>query len=171
MNKIEFRKIEGYSRYLVCNHGYIVTENGIQLKGTLRHTGYYEVCLYDDQHKAHYELVHRIVAKYFCENPNKKEEVNHKDGDKQNNDAKNLEWVTRNENLTHAFVSGLRKDDVSAKSIVGTNLKTGEKIFFHSIYEAAHRLHISKGNICMCCKGKRPYASGYYWEYENKVAL
>lgn len=52
--------------------------------------------------------IHRLVAEAFCENPRGCKEVNHKDGNKQNNNADNLEWCTRSENNRHAFQTGLR---------------------------------------------------------------
>lgn len=55
------------------------------------------------------QLVHRIVATYFCDNPEHKPEVNHIDGNKSNNRASNLEWVTRSENERHAYRTGLAK--------------------------------------------------------------
>lgn len=54
------------------------------------------------------EYIHRIVAKCFIENPEGLTEVNHKDGNKKNNNVENLEWCTRSENNRHAFKTGLR---------------------------------------------------------------
>ena len=52
--------------------------------------------------------VHRLVAKEFVENPHGYLEVNHLDGSKLNNSAKNLEWCTRSSNVQHAFDLGLK---------------------------------------------------------------
>jgi hypothetical protein len=49
------------------------------------------------------------VATLFIENPNRYTEVNHKDGDKLNNATENLEWVSRLQNMRHAYATGLAK--------------------------------------------------------------
>ena len=51
--------------------------------------------------------VHRLVAQEFCNNRLERKEVNHKDGNKENNKADNLEWVSRSENICHARAIGL----------------------------------------------------------------
>lgn len=52
--------------------------------------------------------VHRLLAQLFIENPDNKTCVNHKDGNKLNNNLNNLEWVTYSENNKHAFDTGLK---------------------------------------------------------------
>jgi len=60
--------------------------------------------------------VHRLVAITYIPNPDKKEHVNHIDGDKLNNNASNLEWNTPRENVQHAERTGLSKHPKGTKS-------------------------------------------------------
>ena len=95
---------------------YLVTENGQifsvhnkrmlsfrQQKTRSNGHGYLRACIHQKD-----EYVHRIVATCFIDNPNGSSEVNHIDGNKQNNSADNLEWCTRLGNNRHAFRIGLR---------------------------------------------------------------
>lgn len=53
-------------------------------------------------------LVHRLVATCFLYKKDYYSEVNHKDGDKRNNGASNLEWTSRSNNISHAIKTGLK---------------------------------------------------------------
>lgn len=65
-------------------------------------TGYYFVILCDNTQRKHCSI-HRLVADAFIPNPEKKPDVNHKDFNRKNNLVENLEWVTKRENIVHAF--------------------------------------------------------------------
>lgn len=73
--------------------------------------GYFYVNLYRNGKFSKTLKIHRMVATAFVPNPNNKPEVNHKDGNKQNNLPTNLEWVTESENVIHAFATGLHSGD------------------------------------------------------------
>lgn len=78
---------------------------------------YYYVALFVGKRKRLEFSVHRIVAKAFCENPEGKLQVNHKDGNPENNIATNLEWVTHTENIRHSLINGLKKTDLSENQV------------------------------------------------------
>lgn len=62
---------------------------------------YDTICLMQNG-KVNRQYIHRLVAIHFLENPTNLREVNHKDGNKQNNNVNNLEWVSLIDNLKHA---------------------------------------------------------------------
>lgn len=71
--------------------------------------GYLRVGLCNKEKRKKLIRVHRLVAETFIPNPNNKPCVNHKDGNKHNNQKENLEFCTYGENLEHAWKNGLRK--------------------------------------------------------------
>ena len=69
----------------------------------------YSSCALSKHNKLKSIRVHRLVAFAWLDNPNNWNEVNHKDGNKQNNNVDNLEWSTRSLNIRHAIDTGLLK--------------------------------------------------------------
>lgn len=113
--------------------------------------------------------LHRLVAEMFVEKPNGATEVNHKDGNKKNNHASNLEWVTSWENRVHAmeqlhhFPFGK-----PAKRVRCKDLKTNEVVAeYHSLADAARHIGkmSAKSQITLVCQGYVDSAYGYKWEY------
>ena len=89
-------------RCRVGDHGAPTRVHGRILSQRLGNSGYPTVWLSRDA-KARAFSVHRLVAIAFLDRDASRAEVNHKDGDKTNNAASNLEWVSRGENVTHAY--------------------------------------------------------------------
>ena len=111
----EFRSIKSYENYYeISNHGRVRSLYGRYKdcefkKPYLRKDGYVVINLIKDKRQKTFYL-HRLVAEHFIENDdNLKTEINHIDGDKQNNSHSNLEWCTSVENKCHAYVAGLTK--------------------------------------------------------------
>jgi hypothetical protein len=94
--------------------------------------------------------IHIIVAKNFIENPNNYKVVNHKDGNKLNNNVDNLEWVTQQMNCIHAINNQLRKN---IKKVVLTENNEIIKIF-NSCMDASKELNVNCRSINKCCKGE-----------------
>lgn len=100
-----------------------VTRNGKIIKTQLC-AGYPSYTEYTNNKKRNVH-VHRKVAETYIPNPENKPCVNHIDGNKENNDVSNLEWVTHKENAQHASKMGLNdyqrtrktKNNVSARKI------------------------------------------------------
>lgn len=108
----EWRDVVGYEGlYQVSNFGRVKSFHKDKvkiLKFGVSPFGYLRVVLCKDFNKKN-RPIHILVAQAFIPNPENKPQVNHIDGNKQNNCVENLSWVTSAENIAHAFDMGLRK--------------------------------------------------------------
>lgn len=94
------------------------------LKPGLIGNGYPSVDLRYLNKKRKIQKIHRLVALAFISNPEKKGDVNHKDGNKCNNHVENLEWMTRKENIQHAWDNGLYESTRLAISMAVSKAKS-----------------------------------------------
>jgi hypothetical protein len=111
----ELKVMDSYKPY-PFNTAFLVSEKGIvwstntrrNLSPSVNSKGYSIVTLWNKEtHERSTARVHRMVALCFLKPVEGREEVNHKDGNKQNNSAENLEWVNRKEQMEHASRIGL----------------------------------------------------------------
>lgn len=97
--------IRNHPNYLINSNGDVrnIKTNKF-MKKSISGTGYL-TCFIDNKN----QLLHRLLAETFIPNPDNLPCVNHKDGNKLNNDLSNLEWCTHSENNKHAYRTGLKK--------------------------------------------------------------
>lgn len=118
-DKGDIRIEEDYIKVTPTGKHYQIKARNVEIN-RMSNSGYYSVRI---NGKDHY--IHRLVATLFVKNPDTKNKiyVNHIDGDKLNNNYKNLEWVTPSENMQHASKMGLIKQSKKRNAQVVTNSK------------------------------------------------
>lgn len=107
--------------------------------------------------------LHRLVALTFIENPENKPFVNHIDGNKLNNKAENLEWLTCSENNLHAHKIGLNKG--SKREVIQYDLEMNQIQKFNKIKDASIKLTICYSSIKAVLYKKQNTAGGFIFKY------
>lgn len=112
-----WKDITGFEgKYQISNKGNVLSYlSGKILKPQVNRQGYLIVNLYYETGKCRKYRIHRLVAEHYVSNPDNKPFVNHLDGNKYNNEESNLEWVTAEENMEHAYNTGLNSPEKRAK--------------------------------------------------------
>lgn len=157
-------KGEDVEGYFLCRDGRIWSEKQKQFLKPNLGGGYYNQTI---QHRgSRYSFrVHRQIAQAFIPNPNNYSIVNHKNGDRLNNDVENLEWCTQSKNVQHAHDNGLIKTYV--RPVVQFDVK-GQKIAeYKSIKEASKNTGIRHSDISTACVGRQQTTGGFVWRYKE----
>lgn len=168
----DIKHYEGY--YQISNLGRVknTKTNYILMLSDKNSLGYKRVTLYNPVRKRFF--VHRLVAYHFCDGYRDGLVVNHIDGNKENNCAENLEWVTRSENDLHAFNMNLRKIEGAARiqkerakrGVDIFDIRSGDLIYeFDNVDKCAEYFGMNRTYIQQCCRGmyilKRRYRAKY----------
>lgn len=177
----EWKQIKGYEGlYMISDHGKVWSiKANKMLKPALN--GYprkeYLVVGLSKNGKSKTVRIHRLVAEHFVPNPHNKPDVNHEDGDKSNNRSTNLSWVTKSENVRHAFKNGLNKvtreqlQNMFKKSsaalstpCVQYDLKGNKLAEFHCMKSASIATGIAHSNISNHINGKITKPRKFIWK-------
>lgn len=137
---------------------------GRVLKQNVINSGYLRVC-FRVNGKVVSKLVHRLVAETFIKNPNNLQGVNHKDGDKTNNEAGNLKWCYS------SYKSKVSSAGSKGVPVLALNLSTLEVSKFPSQNEARKFIGIDRINIINVIKGRQKTASGYWFVNADDNAI
>ncbi len=153
-----------------CKFGQVTAIRRGQIRST-SNDGYGYLRLYLRKNgKSERWLVHRLVATVFVPNPENKPLINHKDGNKNNNEPDNLEWVTTQENTKHAVLNGLHSYMRGGKSAIGPDdipnilkrIASGEKK-----QSIANDYEVSKDAICRIKSGETWTRIVKQWKQEH----
>lgn len=176
---MELREIKGFEgRYAASEDGRIFSLcdcfGNKQLKEKKQYTNKhgYKCMMFYKQGKKKHMTVHRAVALAFLDNPDNLPQINHIDGNKENNSVSNLEWCNASHNVQHAYDTGLNvphespwkgcksKDHPRAKPVL---LKRNDvSVCFLSAHDANIFLNTSKSAVAQAinrnnmCKGWKP---------------
>lgn len=161
----EWKQIDRYPNYWVSTYGRVYSvKRGIILKPFHDSWGYLNVVL-RNENGGHTTKVARLVALAFIPNPCNKEQVNHIDGDKENNHVENLEWATCSENIRHAVATGLNDHSSYNAGKQKKRVRDADTgVVFESISECARKLGCTDKNVIGYFRRNGRYCVGHRLE-------
>lgn len=156
------------NKYMISNKGNVFSKkNNIIMKQNTLKKGYKRVQLSNGKRY----LVHRLVAEAFIPNPYNFPQVNHIDGNKQNNCVDNLEWCTQSYNMRHALNNGLKvapkgKDVYNARAVIQLDKNNNFIKEWETISEVKKELKLT--HVSDVCYKKRKHCGGYNWKFKEE---
>lgn len=181
VNKERWKKLIEFPLYSISSCGRLRNDKtGKILKGGLDKYGYPQTVLCV-KGKHFTRKIHKLVAMSFIPNPNNKPQINHIDGNKENNNVENLEWATAQENSDHFWEyldcaehreklrkthqgKGILSENPNAKAVI--RIEDGKE--YSTIKEASLDVGTSYHHIGEVCKNIRKTAGGYHWKFKEK---
>lgn len=167
-------RINGHPEYSIDTNGIVRSykRGGMTVLTSRDNKRGYIISHLWDNGKKYSPKIHRLVAIHFIPNPDNKEEVNHIDGDKNNNKLSNLEWVSRLENMHHHYhilgnTNPSGKDHYKSIPVIQYNKDGSEIASFDSYSQASQETGIPHANIWKVANGLRKSAGGFKWKYKE----
>jgi hypothetical protein len=173
----EWRGIIDFNNYEISNLGRVKrVQTGVFLRSYIGTTGYRYFTLYAlGYHKN--KSLHRLIAEAFIPNPENKKTVNHKDGNRLNNNLDNLEWMTSSEQSTHknkvlgtgpAWIGKKGSEHPLARPVYQID-KDSDRIIavFGSMREAAEKIGLTEQGIGAVANNmyNRKTSGGFKWKF------
>nr|QBK86242.1 MAG: HNH endonuclease [Marseillevirus LCMAC102] len=159
------KHIPDFSKYSITSDG-IIFNNRTKRQIKQQCGGdYMTVNIFNDAMERKTRSIHRLVACTYIPNPDNLPIVNHKDGDKLNNNVENFEWCTHRHNNLHARKNNLQ--GTYEREVVQIDSTGKEIASFKSLVDAMRQTGIDSRLIGNVCRGRRRTAGGYHWRYEN----
>lgn len=165
MGHEEWKHIEGHPNYKISNTGRLKSKargDWRDIRSSEDRYGYEKVVLCTDGSST-YKTVHQLVAKAFVDGYEPGLQINHINGNKHDNRAENLEWVTVGDNIRHAYNTGLNHGPCKKVRIVETNE------IYDSEVECAKAVNGQKSGVNGCLRGRRRTHKGYHYEYIDEM--
>lgn len=163
-----FKPAVGYDGYLISDYGRVYScKTNKFLTQAPNAKGYnrVELCV---NGKAKNVSVHRLVAEAFIDNPDNLPIINHKDEEKQNNRADNLEWCTYLYNANYGHCQN-KKAERKKRPILQLSKATGEIVRRFDSLKEAEKNGYHHSNVSACCCGRKKSAYGYVWKFVLEV--
>jgi hypothetical protein len=164
--------LPNHETVFVSTKGRFCSSKMVVTYGSTTDDGYKTVNIASKTGKYKLYLIHVLIMIAFFGYSEK--EVNHKDGNKRNNKIENLEYMTRGENIGHAYATGLRsynRNGKCSKRVKQMSLDGKILAVYPSIMEASRQTGINDRCIGMLCKSGNPEGragGNYHWAYASK---
>ena len=167
-NLSEIKGFEKYSDYSITSDGDVISHKFGRdkiLKPIHNRKGYLKINLYNyDNYKK--VFIHRLVLLAFDEGYSEDLETNHIDEDKENNNYKNLEWVTCKQNNNHG-TGNIRRAKTISKSVTQLTLEGKLIKKWESATEAQRKGNFDRSSISRACLGKLKTSGGFKWRFTD----
>lgn len=160
-------RVKSIKRVIKRKNGCLYSIKERNKKPYINKNGYCYVSLNNAYGKTKTIQVHRLVAQAFIKNLYNYPCINHKNEDKLDNRAENLEWCSYKYNIN--YKNAHKKSSIShKKKVLQFSLDNVFINAFDSAIEAKQKTKIDNSSISRCCYGESKTAGGFLWRFANE---